>query len=766
MENSEQRQTEKALRESENRYHSLVAALAEGVVLQDANGEIVTCNQSAERILGLTLEQMKGRTSVDSRWRPVHEDGSPFPGDAHPAVVTLKTGVPQVGVIMGVHKPDGTLTWISINTQPIATTAAAGPYAVVSSFRDISGMKHAEEALRKSAEEIKDLYNRAPCGYHSLDDGGVIVRINDTELEWLGYARDEIVGKTHISDLLTPNSARMFQDNFAEFKARGWVHGLELEMVRRNGTILPVLLNATAVKDSDGRFVMSRSTLHDITEHKRSEAALQESEVRLQAFLDNSPSVIFAKDLDGRYLHVNAQFRRRFGLSKRQIAGSTDDDLFAPHQAAIFRANDREVIERGTALEFEETVDYVDGPRTNIVCKFPIPDAAGNIVAIGGIATDITERIEAEAARARLASIVESSQDAIFTRSPDGIIQSWNAGAECLYGYTAAEAIGQPISRLVPPDRKHERADNWRRLSQGQPVPPYETVRITKDGRRINVSVSLSPLRDRAGNVTGVAAIIHDITKRKRAEEEIRRLNQELELRVRQRTADLAEAVAELQAFSYSVSHDLRSPLRSIVGFGKILLKENYNQLDDEGKRLLERSIAAGQRMEQLIDDLLHLAQISHRQILAGKVNLSVVAKEAIDSLAEADPERCVDVVITPDMNVLADPGLMRVVMDNLIGNAWKFTAKLSRARIEVGATRSDGSTVYFVRDNGAGFDMARAEKLFNAFQRMHRASDFEGTGIGLATVRRIIRRHRGRIWVESAVDRGTTVFFTLGNQA
>lgn len=753
------------MRESENRYHSLVAAMAEGVVLQDSNGEILACNQSAERILGLSLEQMKGKTSVDPHWRAIHEDGSPFPGDTHPANVTLKTGVPQADVIMGVHKPDGTLTWISINTQPITRADAAVPDGVVSSFHDITRIKHAEEALRKSAEEIKDLYNRAPCGYHSLDKDGLFIQVNDTELEWLGYARDEIVGKMHVFDLMTPGSARIFHDNFSAFKARGWVHDLELELVRRTGTILPVLLNATMVTDSDGHFVMTRSTLHDITERKRAEAASWESEMRLQAFLDNSPSVIFAKDLDGRYLHVNAQFRRRFGLEGRQITGHTDEDLFSPYQAAIFRANDWEVIRRGTALEFEEAVDYVDGPRTNIVCKFPIPDATGNIVAIGGIATDITERKEVEAANARLAAIVESSQDAIFTRSPDGIIQSWNAGAESLYGYTAAEAIGQPLSLLVPPDRRHERADNWRRLSQGQPVRPYETVRMTKDGRRIDVSVSLSPVRDSTGNITGVAAIIHDITERKRAEEEIRRLNQELELRVQQRTAELAEAVAELQAFSYSVSHDLQGPLRSIAGFSTILLEKNSSQLDEDGKRLLQRSIAASQRMGQLIGDLLNLAQISHRKMSVSKVNLSVVARAAIDALAEISPERCVDVAIAPDMEVRADPGLMRIVMDNLIGNAWKFTAKLSRARIEAGATTIDGNTVYFVRDNGAGFDMAHAAKLFNAFQRMHRASDFEGTGIGLATVKRIIRRHQGRIWIESAVDRGTTVFFTLGNQ-
>ena len=186
---------EHELEETEQRYRSLVSAMAEGVVLQDQSGAIVTCNRSAERILGLDLDQLRGVTSVDSRWRAIHEDGSPFPGDTHPAMITLRTGVPQSNVTMGIHKPDGALTWLSINTQPVIKLGASTPHAVVSSFHDITERKQAEDALRQSTEEVWDLYNNAPCGYHSLDKDGTFVRVNDTELRWLGYTREELIGR-------------------------------------------------------------------------------------------------------------------------------------------------------------------------------------------------------------------------------------------------------------------------------------------------------------------------------------------------------------------------------------------------------------------------------------------------------------------------------------------------------------------------------------------------------------------------------------------
>lgn len=230
-----------------------------------------------------------------------------------------------------------------------------------------------------------------------------------------------------------------------------------------------------------------------------------------------------------------------------------------------------------------------------------------------------------------------------------------------------------------------------------------------------------------------------------------------------QRITDLQTANEELQSFSYSVSHDLKSPLRSITGFSNILHADSTRQLDADGKANLERIIAAAARMTRLIDDLLSLSQVSRRELSLTDFNLGEIAREIAGQLAQAQPEHHVHFSIKPDMPVRADHGLMHIVMENLIGNAWKFTGKLEQAQIEIGSTASAGVATYHVRDNGAGFDMAYAEKLFSPFQRMHHSRDFEGTGIGLATVRRVIQRHHGKVWIDSAIGRGTTVYFTLG---
>jgi light-regulated signal transduction histidine kinase (bacteriophytochrome) len=226
---------------------------------------------------------------------------------------------------------------------------------------------------------------------------------------------------------------------------------------------------------------------------------------------------------------------------------------------------------------------------------------------------------------------------------------------------------------------------------------------------------------------------------------------------------DLQAANEELLSFSYSVSHDLRAPLRSITGFSNILHADSARQLDADGKANLERIIAAAARMTRLIDDLLSLSRVSRRELSLSSFNLGEIAREISGQLAQTQPERRVNFSIKPDMPVRADHGLMHIVMENLIGNAWKFTGKMEQAQIEIGSTASAGVTTYHVRDNGAGFDMAYAEKLFSPFQRMHHSRDFEGTGIGLATVRRVIQRHHGKVWIDSAVGRGTTVYFTIG---
>jgi signal transduction histidine kinase len=271
------------------------------------------------------------------------------------------------------------------------------------------------------------------------------------------------------------------------------------------------------------------------------------------------------------------------------------------------------------------------------------------------------------------------------------------------------------------------------------------------------------PLDDEKIELLGLyASTLGALILMKEADEEIRALNDDLEDRVRERTAELEAANKEMETFAYSVSHDLRAPLRGIDGFSQILSEDYADKLDAEGQRHLQRVRAASQRMGQLIDDLLKLSRITRNEMNRTRVDLSLIAQNIADDLLRSEPERQVEFVIAPGLVIHADDNLMHILMENLLGNAWKYTSKNPRARVEFGSQEPSGQRVYFVRDDGAGFDMTYAEKLFTPFQRLHTLAEFEGTGIGLATVQRIIQRHGGTVWAEGAVQKGATLYFTL----
>jgi PAS domain S-box-containing protein len=373
-----------------------------------------------------------------------------------------------------------------------------------------------------------------------------------------------------------------------------------------------------------------------------------------------------------------------------------------------------------------------------------------------------TELREREHESAALAAIVESSGDAIVAAGLDGTISAWNAAAEELYGYTPEEAIGQHASILAPPDLRYEILALLAQVREGAHVERLETVRMTKDGRRIHVSLTISPIRSHDGEVTGASAITRDITEQWLADERIRQLNEELEERVRDRTEQLERANEELEAFSYSVSHDLRAPLRAIDGFSRLVLEDHAAGLDPDGVRYLELVRKSTDEMARLIDGLLALSRIDQQPLDRREVNVDALVREVVVALVAEHDGRAPLIELDALPPASADPTLLRQVFANLLSNALKFTSGVTRPLIEVGAHAEDGQTVYVVRDNGAGFDMEHADKLFTVFQRLHGRESFEGSGIGLALVARIVARHGGRIWAEGRPDEGAAFYFTL----
>lgn len=496
--------------------------------------------------------------------------------------------------------------------------------------------------------------------------------------------------------------------------------------------------------------------------HQRSEQSLRESEKRYRLLFDSNPLPMWVYDLETLgFLAVNKAAIQGYGYSRIEFLTMTIKDIRpaedVPTLINIIGNASRGLEGAGTWRHRKKDGAVIDVEVTTHPIIFD--ERRARLV----LANDITERKRAEEMVVWLAGIVESSEDAIFSKTLKGVITSWNEGAERLYGYSAAETMGHSVSMLMQPGRKEELSLILGRLRRGERIEHFETTRLKKGGEQIDVSLTVSPIKNSSGVIIGASTIARDITERKRAEEQIRRLNETLEQRVAERTTQLLVANKELEAFSYSVSHDLRAPLRHINGFSQALLEDYADKLDEEGKGYLQEVRAASKEMAQLIDDLLQLARVTRSEIRREVISLSEMARMIVGDLQKLDTERAVAVQVEEELAAQGDKHLLRIMLSNLLGNAWKFTSKQEHAEITFGQKReAGGETVYFVRDNGAGFDMAYANKLFSAFQRLHTANEFEGTGIGLATVQRIINRHGGRVWAEGAIGEGATFYFTL----
>jgi PAS domain S-box-containing protein len=350
-------------------------------------------------------------------------------------------------------------------------------------------------------------------------------------------------------------------------------------------------------------------------------------------------------------------------------------------------------------------------------------------------------------------AVAEIVTDAVISADSHGSIIYVNKGGERLFGWDAQQLTGRPVTVLLP-ERFHDSARRGLlRYITIEPAEAFgnvvELIACHKDGHEFPIEISLARWDDGPGRY--FTAIIRDATERKRRDEELRAINAQLEV-----------TNQELETFSYSVSHDLRAPIRAIDGFSAILEQDYADKLDSRGRDCLNRVRAAAQRMYTLIDALLMLSRVTREEMRRDVIDLSALARSVATELQRTHPNRKVDFVIAPGIIGVGDGSLVRVVLENLIGNSWKFTGHQAKARIEFGAIDNNGSTAYYVRDNGAGFDMAYVDKLFGAFQRLHSAEEFPGTGIGLPTVQRIVRRHGGMVWAEAEIDEGATFWFTL----
>ncbi len=880
---AERDRLDQALRENQERFRDLVALSSDWHWEQDAELRFTRMSEELYPKARLRPQSTLGKL----RWELPVAGVSEEQWRAHRAV--LERREPFADFVYQVINEYGERRWFSINGRPMF--GANGEFlGYRGTGRDITEHKSAEAALHRQEEHARILFDSLPIAVGYADRDMRITFVNrmfrvvfGADPDPVGRSVREVVGEERYA-ITGPYMLRALAGEELE---------IEPPFSRADGSVGTRRIRYIPERDVGGGVVGFFALIEDISERKRTEQALHDANRTLaaekelnQRIIDTSPIGICIYGENGDCLSANPSIAAHIGAEAAQVRAQNFHRIESWKRCGMYdlalkalASDELQSMPVHTVSSFGKDV-WLDV----VFC----PLHSGNTRNLMLLTNDIGERKRGEEARARLAAIVENSNDAIISRTLDGTILSWNAAAVRLLGYTAAEMIGKSIAIIMPPGTLDDHLTPASLLLQGGRIPPTEVLRRAKNGRLIDVLRSVSPIMSEAGEVVGAAVIMHDFSERKRAETalatktavlsatlenmtqgisvvgadrrllawnrrfiellafpqelfhdqitledlfrynaqrgeygpgdpeaqvcarverfmrreahafervrangtvlEIRgqpmpgggfvttytditerkaaeralvQLNAELEQRVAERTAELERANSELEAFTYSVSHDLRSPLRAISGFSSIILAENRARLDAESADYLQRVVAAGKRMGLLIDDLLSLSRVSRQDVRRERFDYSALAADVVAALIQTHPGRNVRVSIQPDLSLDADPGLMRIVLENLVGNAWKFSAGAADALIEIGGERRDGVDVCFVRDNGAGFDMQHASQLFKPFQRLHDSKDFEGTGIGLSIVQRVIARHGGRVWAEGALGRGACFYFT-----
>ena len=535
----------------------------------------------------------------------------------------------------------------------------------------------------------------------------------------------------------------------------------------KNGAADYILKDRLARLPSSVRRALEEQKLRQ--ERSRAQLALRASEERYRLLFERNLAGVYSTTLDGRILVLNEACAQMFGYASREAAMTHSLRDISP-DATEMQMLIALVQKEKVFTNLEVRLRRIDGHPIWVLASASLLEREkGEPPVIVGTLIDITGRKQAvEALRQseeRFRLLIEGVKDyGIFMLDPDGRVISWNSGAKQIEGYGAEEIIGQPCSRFyTAEDVERGNPEKALKVAASEGRSEGESWQVRKDGSRYWANVIITAVQDEAGRLRGFSNVTRDFTERKRAEEGIRKLNEELERRVIARTAELEAANKELETFTSSVSHDLRAPLRQIAGFSKILLGECSARLDPGAQHYLERIQEGTRRMGQMVDDLLDLARVGRQEPARQLTGLNSLVQEVLKDLEPEYGGREIDWRIGKLPFVECDPALMKQVFANLLSNAVKFTRLRERAVIQVDHMKANNQTLVFVRDNGVGFNMKYADKLFGVFQRLHCAEDFEGTGVGLATVQHIIRKHGGRVWAEAELDKGATFFFSLG---